>query len=126
MSGFFKPEQNDGKHVFVFGSNLAGRHGRGAAFTAKKHWGARNGMGIGYYGQSYAIPTKDENLRTLPLREIRKYVQDFLRFANTMPQITFLVTSVGCGLAGYKDEDIAPMFSGAPTNCVLPTNWRNP
>jgi hypothetical protein len=124
MSDFFQPSQNDGKHIFVFGSNLSGRHGRGAAFTAKQFWGARNGKGIGRWGQSYAIPTKDEELFVLPIRDIRKYVEEFLAYARAEKELTFLVTAVGCGLAGYKDEAIAPMFKDAPPNCVLPSAWK--
>ena len=110
--------------VFVFGSNLAGRHGRGAALDAKLKHGAVYGVGEGLSGQSYAIPTKDERLRTRPLPAIRESVERFMKFAADHPEMTFQVTRVGCGLAGYRDEDIAPMFAGAPGNCLLPEGWR--
>jgi hypothetical protein len=110
--------------IFVFGSNLAGRHGAGAALAAYREHGAVYGQGIGLQGKSYAIPTKDENLRTLPLNRIKKYVDGFVRFAELNPDMLFNVTRVGCGLAGYEDNDIAPMFANAPENCILPAGWR--
>lgn len=106
--------------VFVFGSNLAGRHGKGAALHARQHCGAIYGQGIGLQGRSYAIPTKDERLKTLPLRLIRQYVEQFQAFAAQHPELTFEVTAIGCGLAGYTPEEIAPLFRDAPGNCVLP------
>lgn len=112
--------------IFVFGSNLAGRHGAGAALFARQRYGAKLGQGIGPQGMSYAIPTKDAKLVTLPLGEIAIYVKDFLAYATRHPELTFNVTRVGCGLAGYKDADISPMFAGAPKNCVLPAEWRQP
>ena len=109
--------------VFVFGSNLAGRHGAGAALWARENKGAIYGQGVGIQGDSYAIPTKDEHLNTLPLDVISAHVEQFLVFAEHHPELTFQVTRVGCGLAGYTDEDIAPMFDGAPPNCTLPDGW---
>ena len=111
--------------VFVFGSNLAGRHGKGAALTARYKYGAKLGVGVGRTGNAYAIPTKDERLRSLPLNIIQKYVANFLEYARSNPDTVFLVTRIGCGLAGYKDEQIAPFFAGAPENCYLPTEWRD-
>lgn len=110
--------------VFVFGSNLAGRHGAGAARFARTHRGAVYGSGEGRQGQSYAIPTKDSKLRTLPLDQIALHVEKFLEYAAGHPGLTFEVTRVGCGLAGYSDEQIAPLFKGAPDNCALPIGWR--
>jgi hypothetical protein len=110
--------------IFVFGSNLAGRHGKGAALHARQHCGAIYGQGIGLQGNSYAIPTKDAHLRALPLERIRAYVEDFKSFATTNPDLKFEVTAIGCGLAGYKPEQIAPMFKDAPVNCVLPDSFR--
>ena len=109
--------------IFVFGSNLAGRHGKGAALTAKMYHGAIYGQGIGRQGNSFAIPTKDENLRVLTLKQIEFYVAAFLAYANANPELTFNVTRVGCGLAGYTDAQIGPMFKGAPSNCILPEGW---
>lgn len=111
--------------IFVFGSNLAGRHGAGAALFARQYHGAIYGQGVGRQGESYAIPTKDSDLRTLPLREIKTYVLAFLDYAREHSELKFQVTRVGCGLAGYTDGDISPMFKGAPDNCVLPEGWRN-
>lgn len=109
--------------VFVFGSNLAGIHGGGAARTARELYGAVWGQGQGLQGSSYALPTKDERIETLPLGAIAEHVARFLDFARSRPDITFFVTRVGCGLAGYTDEDIAPLFRGAPKNCELPHGW---
>jgi len=114
--------------IFVFGSNLAGRHGAGAALEAKKHWGAIYGRGEGLQGQSYAIPTKDrtpwpEKPKTLSLDLIREKVVDFLEFAQLRSDLTFRMTRIGCGLAGYKDCQIAPMFRGAPSNITFPPEW---
>lgn len=110
--------------IFVFGSNLAGRHGRGSAFHAKQWWGAKNGVGVGFCGRSYAIPTKDEKLKVLSLTQIRTYVRDFLEYARQHPDWTFDVVRIGCGLAGYTDEQMAPMFAEAPPNVVLHNNWE--
>lgn len=110
--------------VFVFGSNLAGRHGKGAALYARQHHGAIYGRGKGMQGQSYAIPTKDHNLHTLSLYEINFSVEQFIRFAARHPDIQFQVTAISCGLAGYKPGQIAPMFRSAPSNCILPEEFK--
>jgi hypothetical protein len=110
--------------IFVFGSNLAGIHGAGAALYARKHHGAILGQGIGLQGDSYAIPTKDKKIKTLPLEQIKPHVDEFILFAKSHPELTFQVTRIGCGLAGYTDKDISPMFKDAPANCNLPDGWR--
>jgi hypothetical protein len=117
--------------IFVFGSNLAGRHGKGAAEYAKKHCGAIPGQGEGLQGQSYAIPTKDGRngkylgapSQTLSLARIRTHVNTFIDFAINNPQMLFHVTPIGCGLAGYKHAQIAPLFLNAPENCLLPPEF---
>lgn len=109
--------------VFVFGSNTAGRHGKGAALTAARKFGAIYGQGEGMMGRSYAIPTKDKNLRTLPLDTIERAVRYFLWFAETNSDLRFLLTPIGCGLAGYKPKQIAPMFANAPANVILPPEF---
>lgn len=106
--------------VFVFGSNLAGRHGKGAALWARTHRGAIYGQGVGRQGNSYAIPTKDYELRALPLSEIEAHVTFFRSYARQNPGVTFELTPIGCGLAGFKPEQIAPMFREAPPNVILP------
>lgn len=114
--------------IFVFGSNLAGRHGKGAALYARQNCGAVYGKGEGFQGQSYAIPTKDANLRTLPLDDIANHVVSFLEFALSRPDLTFRVTPIGCGLAGYKREQIRPMFEGhgpLPRNCFYSPEWND-
>jgi hypothetical protein len=109
--------------IFVFGSNLAGRHGAGAALEAYKHWGAIYRRGEGRQGVSYAIPTKDVRIKTLPLDKIQDGVTKFILHARLNPQDTFKMTRIGCGLAGYKDHQIAPMFRDAPSNVNMPTEW---
>ncbi|MGB3472110.1 MAG: hypothetical protein WBA51_14925 [Erythrobacter sp.] len=105
-------------HIFVFGSNLAGRHGKGAALWARQHRGAVYGQGIGLQGNSYAIPSKDAHLCTLPLGAMEHHVREFLAFARSHPDLTFQLTSIGCGLAGYRRDHIEPMFVGAPRNVL--------
>lgn len=110
--------------IFVFGSNLAGRHGAGAAKFAVQHHGAIYGQGFGLQGNSFAIPTKDANIKTLPLSFIRTYVEKFKGFAREHPELTFQLTPIGCGLAGYKYEDIGPMFKNSPSNVVIPKEFE--
>lgn len=109
---------------FVFGSNLAGRHGAGAAKDAVMYYGALVGQGVGPQGTAYALPTKDWRLDPLPLARIATHVADFIDYAEFRPELIFAVTRVGCGLAGFTDEDIAPLFAAAPLNCQLPYGWR--
>lgn len=110
--------------VFVFGSNLAGRHGKGAALWAKENRGAIYGQGVGRQGNSYAIPTKGPRLGVLPLKEIAKHVADFLDYARANPNVDFQLTAVGCGLAGYKPAQIAPLFMPLPFNVMAPEEFR--
>jgi len=110
--------------IFVFGSNLAGRHGRGAALYARIHHGASYGTGEGRQGNSYGIPTKNVRIETLPIEYIMAGVDRFIAYANKHPELDFEVTRIGCGLAGYKEHQIAPMFAEAPINCQLPEGWR--
>ncbi len=96
--------------IFVFGSNLSGIHGAGAAKLALR-WGAQYGFGVGLQGNTYAIPTKDFGItRTLSISEIKPYVDEFIATAKYRDDLEFLVTEVGCGLAGLKVSDVAPMF----------------
>lgn len=111
-----------GKLIFVFGSNLKGVHGAGAAKYALQHMGAIYGKGIGLQGQSYAIPTKDLSIRTLPLDKIQPFIRQFIEYSKTSGY-SFFVTAVGTGLAGHSANDIAPMFAGAQ-NCWFPQNWE--
>jgi hypothetical protein len=98
--------------IFVFGSNLSGRHGKGAAKTALG-WGAKWGQASGLQGRTYGIPTKDASIRrTLSVNEIRPFVDEFIEFAKAHPELKFLVTEIGCGLAGMKPKEVAPLFEG--------------
>lgn len=108
---------------FVFGSNLSGRHGAGAARVARERYGAKHGVGEGITGKTYALPTVGYNLSHMKLDMIKYYVERFLEYARTHKNKEFYVTRVGCGLAGYKDSDIAPMFYDAPENCIFDTVW---
>jgi len=111
MSLEYTPENitsldNDG--VFVFGSNLAGMHAGGAARVARRLFGAKMGQGVGPQGQSYAIPTMQGGVDT-----IKPYVDQFIDYARECDQKTFYVTRIGCGIAGFTDEEIAPLFDEA-------------
>lgn len=114
------------RRIFVFGSNKAGRHGKGAAKYALENHGAIYGLGFAMQGDSYAIPTKGWNLEVLPLWEIERYVQGFLRFATSPHgrELDFDVTAIGCGLAGYHPQDIAPFFLHSPPNVFLPEEFK--
>jgi hypothetical protein len=107
--------------IFVFGSNRAGIHGAGAAKYAHEHCGAVWGIGEGLSGDAYALPTCDHEIRPLKLAQIRFHVDRFLSFAKHHPTLQFQVTRVGCGLAGFTDDQIAPLFLNAPDNVWLPS-----
>ncbi len=106
--------------IFVFGSNLTGAHGGGAARLAYERFGAIMGQGVGLQGQSYAIPTMQGGVNT-----IKPYVDEFIAFAKQHPEMTFLVTKIGCGIAGFKAAEIAPLFAGAVNveNIHLPQDF---
>lgn len=106
--------------VFVFGSNLAGMHGAGAAYVAFQKFGAVMGCGVGLRGQSYAIPTMQGGVET-----IKPYVDEFISFAKSRPDLFFYVTRIGCGIAGFRDKDIAPLFKEAAgvDNICLPKSF---
>ncbi len=108
--------------VFVFGSNLQGHHYGGAARIAEEKFGAIFGQGVGLQGQSYAIPTMQGGVET-----IKPYVDEFIEFAKQHPELTFLVTRIGCGIAGFKDREIAPLFRGAIgiENIALPQSFMD-
>ena len=108
------------KEIFVFGSNLAGSHGGGAALLAFRRFGAVWGQGVGLQGQSYGIPTMQGGVET-----IKPYVDDFIQFAKQHPEYKFLVTRIGCGIAGFRDDEIAPLFAEAMDveNVILPKEF---
>lgn len=113
------------KSIFVFGSNEAGRHGRGAAFTAYKNHGARHGYSYGHVGDSFAIPTKDKNLNVLSELDIQRYVDGFIAYARGHRDLTFMVTKVGCGLSRIPEAVMAQMFEKAPSNCEFDQSWES-
>lgn len=117
--------QLEPNQIFVFGSNLAGRHGRGAAYVACKKFGADYGVGFGRTGNCFAIPTKGANLRRLALSTIHHYVNHFIFYAHDCPNLEFLVTPIGCGLSRYEPKEIALMFKDAPSNVWLPQSFVN-
>jgi hypothetical protein len=110
--------------VFCFGSNEAGRHGRGAALVALERLGAVRGVGDGHHGMSYAIPTKGRKLEALSVDQIAANVDRFIAYAHSRQDLVFFVTAIGTGLAGYKDAQMAPLFREAPSNCILPLQWK--
>ncbi len=111
--------------VFVFGSNRQGRHGAGTALIARRLYGAVYGQASGLQGQSYAIVTKELRLDKPPvyIYEIKQGVDRFLAFANKRPDLEFIVTAIGCGLAGFKPEEIGPLFRLSPSNVKLPKEF---
>lgn len=111
--------------VFVFGSNESGYHGAGAAKFAHERHGAVFGVGFGPQGNSFAIPTKDWNINTLPLAVVQGYVNAFIRYAQEKDYATFHLTKIGCGLAGFTERDIAPLFTYAPDNVILIDDYGN-
>lgn len=113
--------------IFVFGSNLAGVHGAGAAKYALMKYGAIYGQGRGRQGQSYAIPTKDENIRTLPLHRIADEIEVFSKYAALHHDEAFVLTPIGCGLAGCRVEDIWAILHRVklPYNVTLHSSWVN-
>jgi hypothetical protein len=120
-----KPQDLEPNEVFVFGSNLAGYHGGGAATkTAMTQFGAEYGVGHMFTGKCYAIPTKDHRVKTLPLDDIVVYVELFVSLAMLFHEKKFIVTKIDCGLAGYKDHEIAPLFIGSPSNCKFHIDWK--
>jgi hypothetical protein len=120
--------------IFVFGSNEAGIHGAGAALEALNNHGAVMGQGFGPQGSSFAIPTKGEYTkrdgitkgigRSLPFTKVVEYVGKFLEYAALHPDMTFQVTRIGCGYAGFMDDDIASLFTSATPNCKFDVAWQ--
>ena len=117
----FISELND-REIFVFGSNLQGMHGGGAARVAHRKFGAEWGVGIGLTGQTYAIPTMQGGVET-----IAPYVDEFIEFASNHKELKFYVTRIGCGIAGFRDEEMAPLFRNAlgEPNIILPKTFYN-
>lgn len=111
--------------IFVFGSNLSGMHGGGAAFTAYRKWGAEFGIGEGLTGQCYALPTMDYELNVLPIKYIYDRVNNLFATIRMHPDKTFLITKVACGIAGYSLREIAPLFKHfiSVHNCTLPIEF---
>ena len=110
--------------IFVFGSNLDGYHAGGAARVAQEEYGALSGMGFGFAGQSYAIPTVGHGFGRLPLATVRSYIDRFIDFASSRADLEFQVTRIGCGIAGFADGEIAPLFAEAPVNCLFDEAWE--
>ena len=110
--------------IVVVGTNLAGIHGAGAAQQAYREFGLQWGVGEGPSGRCYALPTKDERIQTRSLKDIQHSVLRFMAYVIEHPELEFLLTPVGCGLAGYSPADIAPMFGLPPYNLVLPESFK--
>lgn len=103
--------------IFVFGSNAAGMHGAGAALTAYERFGAEWGVGTGLTGRTYALPTMGG------AAELRDEAARFVEFARRHPELTFYLTKVGCGIAGFTEADVAPLFATTPANVIKPAGW---
>jgi len=109
--------------IFVFGSNFPrGIHGAGAAKAALQ-FGAKHGQGVGLVGNTYAIPTKDGNIQTLPLVDVQHHIAAFIAYAEATPDKQYFLTAVGCGLAGFVHSQIAPLFSPPLPNASYPDTW---
>ena len=126
---YIAPGSLEDNEVFVFGSNAAGVHGSGAALHARKYFGALIGIGEGLFGSSYAFPTLNAdsrgglNLRKRSDEELRTSVAEFFQVAINYPGMVFLLTKVGCGLAGYSEEYMKSLFVNSPPNIVKPKGW---
>lgn len=113
------------EEIFVFGSNESGIHGAGAALVAKEKFGAKYGAGFGLIGMSFAIPTKDWYVNTLSIDKIKFYIDRFAAYTQNSCDTEFFVTRVGCGLAGYVDSQIAPLFANCNAErCIFPEQWK--
>lgn len=111
------------QRIFVFGSNLSGIHGAGAAKHAFDKLGAEWGVGEGMTGKCYALPTKGKKIQFIPLSEVREAIDRFMLHARFSDE-EYQVTQVGCGLGGFTSEQIAPFFRDAPENCFFDEAWR--
>jgi len=110
--------------IFVFGSNRAGIHAGGAARLAREKFGAREGVGEGMTGHCYAFPTLTENFEKVSRASLEASRDRFFQTARRHPEKTFLLTKVGCGIAGFSEDEIRPLFAHAPANVVLPEDWE--
>ena len=111
--------------IFVFGSNRQGRHGKGAALTAVQKYGAIYGQAKGLQGDSYAIVTKElrHGYQPVTLEEVRAQIRKLCQYAEEHPDRHFFITKIGCGLAGFDEEDIKKEFIASPSNFILPEGW---
>jgi hypothetical protein len=110
--------------IFCFGSNLRGIHGKGSALYARMHYGAKMGVGEGRCGQAYAIPTKTTPWERREIGAIAASVNRFLSYARRHPELRFKVVRIGCMNAGFSDDQMAPLFEGAPENCFFDPLWE--
>jgi len=108
--------------IFIFGSNLSGHHAGGAASYARKNFGAMQGISTGRSGRTYAIPTLTQQYEKLSIEGIHYHIEEFISYAHLFPHMTFKVSAIGCGIAGFTVEEIAPLFQKAITvkNIQLP------
>lgn len=113
-----------GDWIFTFGSNEAGKHGKGAERVARVNFRAEYGVGQGPTGHAFALPIRDRHLKMLPLANIEKSVEDFLAYAKLHQELNFFVTHMACAAGEYSDDQIGPLFARAPENCSLPDKWR--
>lgn len=128
LHSYYLTENPTPGKIFVFGSNLSGRHGAGAAKYARFFCGAIEGQSVGQQGSSYAIPTRGRYLgrskfEPIEHREVVAYIQEFVQFTKSNPDLAFYVTAIGCGFAGWSPADIAPHFHGA-INCEFPISFK--
>jgi hypothetical protein len=113
------------KQVFVFGSNLAGHHAGGAALQAKEKFGAVEGVGEGVTGRCYAFPTLDEDMKRRDVRDLVESVRNLYDCCRDNSDKEFLLTKVGCGIAGYKESFMKSLFKNPPKNLIVPNQWKH-
>jgi hypothetical protein len=118
-------EHLEPNEIFVFGSNTAGIHGAGAALQAHRQFGAKLGCGVGLTGDCYAFPTLNERFERLPLSRLESERDELYRTCGQNPGWLFLLTKVGCGLAGFPEATMRGLFINPPINLILPEDWRS-
>lgn len=112
-------------NIFVFGSNLQGRHGKGAALHAKLHYGAKNGVAEGLTGSAYALPTKNTPYKNMSFEELSVHAEKFVIFSKQRQDLTFLLTKIGCGLAGFNEKEVSKLFNSCLDNVLLVDEKEN-
>jgi len=110
--------------IFIFGSNGLGKHIGGAARQAFEKFGAQMGVSEGWCGQAYAFPTLNKHFQKCSMRQLRASRDRLFKVCEQNPEYEFLLTKIGCGIAGFKDAEIKPLFDVHPINLTMPIEWQ--